>query len=148
MRYVEWGFLFVVSGIGIALANYIGFDVRLADSFPGILILLLISAAGVTVSRLVPLKLPMVAYVSVIGLLVASPLCPAREFVIEAAGKINFTAPLTMVGAYAGISIGDQVKTFAKQGWKMILIGIFVMTGTFIFSAVISQLTMMATGTI
>ena len=53
-----------------------------------------------------------------------------------------------MVGAYAGISIGDQVKTFAKQGWKMILIGVFVMTGTFIGSAVIAQVVMSITGTI
>lgn len=123
MRYVEWIFLFVLSGLGISLA-------------------------GVVASRLIPLKLPVVAYVSVIGLLVASPLCPAREFVIEASGKINFTAPLTMVGAYAGISIGDQVRTFLKQGWKMILIGIFVMTGTFICSAAVSQIVMQLTGTI
>ena len=53
-----------------------------------------------------------------------------------------------MVGVYAGISIGDQVKTFAKQGWKMILIGVFVMTGTFIGSAVIAQIVMSITGTI
>lgn len=148
MRYIEWIFLFILSGLGIALANFIGFDVDFLSSLPGILILLGISVAAVFVSRLIPLKLPIVAYVSIIGLLVASPLCPVREYVIEAAGKINFTAPLTMVGAYAGISIGDQLKTFAKQGWKMILIGVFVMTGTFIFSALVAQITMMITGTI
>ena len=53
-----------------------------------------------------------------------------------------------MVGAYAGISIGDQVRTFLRQGWKMILIGIFVMTGTFICSAAVSQIVMQMTGTI
>ena len=53
-----------------------------------------------------------------------------------------------MVGAYAGISISDQVKTFAKQGWKMILIGIFVMTGTFLFSALISNVVLSLTGAI
>ena len=53
-----------------------------------------------------------------------------------------------MVGAYDGNSIGAQVKTFAKQGWTMILIGVFVMTGTFIGSAVIAQVVMMLTGTI
>ncbi len=148
MRYAEWIFLFILSGIGIALANFIGFDVGFMDSLPGILLLLGLSVAGVVVSKLIPLKLPIVAYVSVLGLLVASPLCPARELVIEAANKINFTAPLTMVGAYAGISIGDQVKTFAKQGWKMILIGVFVMTGTFVFSALIAHVTMTVTGTI
>lgn len=148
MRYIEWIFLFVLSGLGIGLANFVGFEVGFTESLPGILLLLGISLAGVVASRLIPLKLPVVAYVSVIGLLVASPLCPAREFVIEAAGKINFTAPLTMVGAYAGISIGDQVRTFLKQGWKMILIGIFVMTGTFICSAAVSQIVMQLTGTI
>ena len=148
MRYIEWIVLFILSGLGIGLANLVGFQVGFMDSLPGILILLVISLAGVVVSKLIPLKLPIVAYVSIIGLLAASPICPAREFVIEAAGKINFTAPLTMVGAYAGISIGDQVKTFAKQGWKMILIGVFVMTGTFCGSALIAQVVMKLTGTI
>ena len=143
MRYIEWGFLFLLSGLGIGLANLVGFQVNFLDSLPGILILLAISCVGVVVS-----KLPIVAYASILGLLAASPISPARQFVIDAVGKINFTAPLTMVGAYAGISIGDQVKTFAKQGWKMILIGVFVMTGTFIGSAVIAQVVMMLTGTI
>ena len=73
---------------------------------------------------------------------------PVREFVIESTGKINFTAPLTMVGAYAGMSIGDQVKTFARQGWKMILVGVFVMTGTFLGSAIISQIVLSLTNVI
>lgn len=148
MKYIEWAFLFLLSGLGIGLANLVGFHVGFAESLPGILILLAIAIAGVAVSKVVPLKLPIVAYVSIIGLLVASPLSPCREFVIASAGKINFTAPLTMVGAYAGISISDQVKTFAKQGWKMILIGIFVMTGTFLFSALISNVVLSLTGAI
>lgn len=148
MRYKEWGFLFVLSGIGIALANFVGFKVGFLESLPGVLILLAISCAGVFVSKMVPLRLPIVAYVSIIGLLAACPLSPAREFVISSVGKINFTAPLTMVGAYAGISIGDQIHSFMKQGWKMILIGIFVMTGTFVLSAIISQITLTLTGAI
>ncbi len=148
MRYMEWLVLFVISGLGIALANFVGFDVGFRDSLPGILVLLAIAAAGVAVSKVVPLRLPVVAYVSIIGLLAACPVSPCREFVIEAAGKINFTAPLTMVGAYAGISIGDQIRTFLKQGWKMILVGVFVMTGTFIGSALIAQVMLMVTGMI
>ena len=60
MRYIEWLFLFVLSGLGIALANFVGFNVGFMDSLPGILILLAISAAGVIVSKIVPLKLPIV----------------------------------------------------------------------------------------
>ena len=145
MRYIEWAVMFLVAGIGIALANFVGFQVNFMDSVPGILILLAISFVSVVISKLVPFKLPVIAYCSLIGLLVASPLCPAREFVIEAAGKINFTAPLTMVGAYAGISISDQLKEFAKQGWKMLLIAALAIIGTFTCSALILQIVLSMT---
>lgn len=148
MRYAEWGILLVISGLGIALANFVGFDVGFMDSLPGILVLLAISAAAVVISKLVPLKLPIVAYCSIIGLLAASPICPARDFVISAAGNINFTAPLTLVGAYAGISISDQIQSFLKQGWKMIIIGILVMTGTFLGSACIAHFVLSVTNAI
>ena len=143
MRYLEWILLLVISGLGIGLANFVGFQVGFMDSLPGILVLLAISVIAVVCTKLIPLRLPIVAYCSILGLLAASPISPIREFVIESANKINFTAPLTLVGAYAGISISDQ-----KQGWKMIIVGILVMTGTFLGSAVISQLILGLTGAI
>lgn len=139
MRYIEWVVLFIIAGLGIAFANLVGFQVGFFDSLPGILVLLVLSMLAVICTKVIPLKLPVVAYCSILGLLAACPLSPIREFVINAAGQINFTAPLTMVGAFAGMSISDQIKAFAKQGWKMIIIGIFVMTGTFLGSALISQ---------
>lgn len=145
MRYIEWIVMFIIAGLGIALANLVGFHVGFLESLPGICILLLISLAAVVVSKVVPLRLPIVAYCSVIGLLVACPLSPISEYVVTSAAKINFTAPLTMVGAFAGISISDQIRDFAKQGWKMILIGFLVMTGTFVGSALVSQLVLTLT---
>ncbi len=148
MRYIEWAVMFIVAGLGIALANFVGFQVSFMDSLPGIAILLLISLAAVGISKIVPLKLPVIAYCSLLGLFLACPLSPIRDFVIESAGKINFTAPLTMVGAYAGISISDQLKEFAKQGWKMLIIAALVMIGTFTFSAIIAQVGLSLTGVI
>ena len=148
MRYIEWAVMFIVAGLGIALANFFGFQVSFVDSLPGIAILLLISLASVGISKIVPLKLPVIAYCSLLGLFLACPLSPIRDFVIESAGKINFTAPLTMVGAYAGISISDQLKEFAKQGWKMLIIAALVMIGTFTFSAIIAQVGLSLTGVI
>ena len=148
MRYIEWAVMFIVAGLGIALANFVGFQVSFVDSLPGIALLLLISLAAVGISKIVPLKLPVIAYCSLLGLFLACPLSPIRDFVIESAGKINFTAPLTMVGAYAGISISDQLKEFAKQGWKMLIIAALVMIGTFTFSAIIAQVGLSLTGVI
>ncbi len=147
MRKQEWIFTLALAGLGMMVANFIGFDVAFSQSLPGVLVLLVISAAAF-LSWLIPLKLPTVAYCSILGLLCACPISPISEFVIQSVGQINFTAPLTMVGAFAGMSISNQIKQFVKQGWKMIVISVLVMTGTFFGSLVIAQVMLQLTGTI
>ena len=132
MRHKEHIVLLLIVGLGIITANFVGFKVAFLESLPGTLILLGIAFIAFILSKLLPFKLPVVAYCSILGLLLAT-------------SKINFTAPLTIVGAFAGISIGSEVKTFAKQGWKMVILGLLVMTGTFVGSAFISQIVLKLT---
>lgn len=148
MRYIEWLFLLVIGVCGTGLANFIGYDVGFMESLPGLAVLVIISMLAVVCTKVIPLKLPIVAYCAIIGLLAACPLSPVRTFVIDAAAKINFTAPFTMVGAYAGLAIGDQLKTFVKQGPKILLVGILVMTGTFLGSCIWDSLILKLTGAI
>lgn len=147
-RNVEWAFLFLLAGVGIALANFVGFHVGIVESIPGILVLLVLSFLGMLCTKIIPLKLPIVAYVSILGLLSACPISPIRDFVIASVGQINLTAPLTLVGAFAGISISDQLGFFAKQGGKMVVVGVLFMTGSFVLTAVIAQGLLMVTGAI
>lgn len=148
MRLKDWIFTLLIAGAGMTVANFIGFDVPVRDSIPGVLVLLVIALCAAGLKAVIPLKLPAVAYCSILGLLAACPISPISGFVIEAAGKINFTAPLTMVGAYAGMSISNQLKSFIKTGWRYIIIAILVMTGTFIGSLVIAQIALSLTGAI
>lgn len=148
MRYIEWLFLLVVGACGTGLANFIGHDVGFLDSLPGLVVLVAISMMAVVCIKVIPLKLPIVAYCAIIGLLFACPLSPIRTFVIDAAAKINFTAPFTMVGAYAGLAIGDQLKAFIKQGPKILVVGLLVMTGTFLGSCMWDSLILKLTGAI
>lgn len=148
MRVKDWIFTLALTGLGMMTANFIGFDVAFADSLPGVLVLLVLALGAAGLSHIIPLKLPTVAYCSILGLLAACPLSPVSEFVIGAANKINFTAPLTMVGAFAGMSISNQLRAFVKQGWKMVLITVFVMTGTFMGSLIIAQCVLKMTGVI
>lgn len=148
MRYIEWLFLLVIGACGTGLANFIGYDVGFMESLPGLAVLVIISMLAVVCPKVIPLKLPIVAYCAIIGLLAACPLSPVRTFVIDAAAKINFTAPFTMVGAYAGLAIGDQLKTFVKQGPKILLVGLLVMTGTFLGSCIWDSLILKLTGAI
>ena len=139
MRKQEWIFTLALAGLGMMVANFIGFDVAFSESLPGVLVLLFIALCAAGLAHVIPLKLPTVAYCSILGLLCACSLSPVSEFVIQSAGKINFTAPLTMVGAFAGMSISNQLKMFFKQGWKLIVITVLVMTGTFFGSLVLAQ---------
>lgn len=148
MRSIEWAFLFVLSGVGIALANIVGFHVGFVESLPGICVLIVLSLLGMACTKLIPLKLPIVAYVSILGLLAACPASPVRDFVINSVAQIDLTAPLAIVGAFAGIGVADQLGFFARQGWKMIVVGIVFMTGSFVVTALISQLLLMLTGAI
>lgn len=148
MRYIEWLFLLVIGVCGTGLANFIGYDVGFMESLPGLAVLVIISMLAVVCTKVIPLKLPIVAYCAIIGLLAACPLSPVRTFVIDAAAKINFTAPFTMVGAYAGLAIGDQLKTYVKQGPKILLVGLLVMTGTFLGSCIWDSLILKLTGAI
>ena len=148
MRYIEWLFLLVIGVCGTGLAIFIGYDVGFMESLPGLAVLVIISMLAVVCTKVIPLKLPIVAYCAIIGLLAACPLSPVRTFVIDAAAKINFTAPFTMVGAYAGLAIGDQLKTFVKQGPKILLVGLLVMTGTFLGSCIWDSLILKLTGAI
>ncbi len=148
MRYIEWFVLFIIGACGTALANLVGYGVPFIESLPGVIVLLVISMIGVGLSKLLPLNLPIAGYCSIIGLLSACPLSPIRTFVIAAAGEINFAAPFTMVGAFAGLSISDRLDTFLSQGWKILIVGILVMTGTFLGSCLFSQLLLTISGTI
>lgn len=148
MRYRDWLFLLGLSGLGMALANHIGAGKAFGESLPGILILLGISLAAVVLDRIIPIRLPIIAYCSLVGLLLACPWSPVSAPVIAAANKINFTAPLTMVGAFAGMSISNQLRIFVRQGWKMVCVALLVMTGTFVGSLLIAQFVLELTGTI
>lgn len=148
IRYREWMLLLPLVGVGILLANWVGYGVGALDALPGVLIMLAIAFAAVVCTRVIPLKLPVVAYCSLLGMLLASPISPVSDFVIQAVEQVNFAAPLTIVGAFAGISVGSEIKRFIKQGWQMVLISILVMTATFVGSACVAQLALTLTGNI
>ena len=140
MRYIEWLILFVLSALGTALANYIGYEVGFLQSVPGLLILIAIGMIAVVCTKVISIRMPIIAYCSLIGLALASPISPIRADIIHYVGLINFTAPFSMVGVFAGMSISNQLKTFLKQGWKILIVGLLVMTGAFVGSVIWSTL--------
>ena len=136
----QLGLLLMVSVI-MVLTNILGYKMPVGDSIAGILVLCAIALFGLTVSKFMSqfIKLPSMMYVSLTGLLLACPISPVKD---------AFMAPATALGAFAGISLGKDLKDFAKMGWKLVIITLFVITGTFIFSALVADVILKLTGAI
>lgn len=132
------------------LTNILGYDGTFLGSLMGIGILALISLFGLTVSYFMNrfVKLPSMMYVSLTALLLASPISPVATTVIDVTSKVAFMAPATALGAFAGISLGQDLKAFAKMGWKYIIITVFVIFGTFVGSTIIAHVVLKLTGVI
>lgn len=62
--------------------------------------------------------------------------------------KVSFMAPVTVVGALAGISMGKDLHSFKEQSWRMVIVAILVFTGTFVLSALVAQAVLSVTGAI
>ena len=145
----QLGLLLMVSVI-IILTNIIGYEMPVKDSIIGVLLLSAISLIGLTISKFMSrfVKLPSMMYVSLLGLLLACPVSPVKDIVVETTTPVAFLAPATALGAFAGISLGKDLKDFTKMGWKLVLITLFVITGTFIFSALVADIVLKMTGAI
>ena len=145
----QLGLLLMVSVI-IILTNVIGYKMPVKDSIIGVLLLSAISLIGLTISKFMSrfVKLPSMMYVSLLGLLLACPVSPVKDIVIGTTTPVAFLAPATALGAFAGVSLGKDLKDFAKMGWKLVLITLFVITGTFIFSALVADVVLKMTGAI
>lgn len=145
----QLGLLLMVSVI-IILTNVIGYKMPVKDSIIGVLLLSSISLIGLTISKFMSrfVKLPSMMYVSLLGLLLACPVSPVKDIVVETTTPVAFLAPATALGAFAGISLGKDLKDFTKMGWKLVLITLFVITGTFIFSALVADIVLKMTGAI
>ncbi|WP_230398482.1 hypothetical protein [Novisyntrophococcus fermenticellae] len=147
-RYViqQMALLCLVSVIMI-LTNLIGYDMPLTDSIIGILVLDGIALCGLAISKYMSrfIHLPSMMYVSLTALLLACPISPVQAWIVETTSQVAFMAPVTALGAFAGISLSKDLKNFVKMGWKMVFITLLVISGTFIFSALVADVVLKLT---
>ncbi|BCV23643.1 MAG: hypothetical protein PWP43_1369 [Bacillota bacterium] len=139
--------LVIVAAITL-VGNRIGFKVNPMEAIPGMLVLLGIVISGLVLAKLIPVKLPSIVYISLIGIILTIPGFPGAAWFTAQANKVQFLALCTPVLAYAGIASGKDLDDFKKLGWRIIVVSAFVFIGTFIGSAVIAQLVLKLTGQI
>lgn len=144
----EWILILLIFGVIATIGNWVGFKVLPFEAVPGMIVLILICLAGLIVQKLIPIKLPSVAYIAIIGIIVSMPGFPGSEQVAAWTGKVNLLALATPILAYAGIAIGRSWADFKKLGWRTLVVAVFVLLGTFIGSAIIAEIVLRMQGII
>lgn len=125
--------------IACTVANMVGYE-SLGNSLPGILVLSAITLVGYFLSYVVPLKkISAVLWISIIAILVSSPISSISNFVVRSVDSLNINAIITPILAYAGVIIGKDWGAFKSVGVKGVIVSIFVIIGTFLISALLGD---------
>ncbi|WP_392559983.1 hypothetical protein [Orbus mooreae] len=143
MKILETIFLLILVAIIMAAGNTIGYNINFISSLQALAILVVISIVGFLISKLPILKkLPVILWVSVVAAFVSSPIFPGHEIVVQVTDQVSLLAICTPVLAYAGLAIGKDLALFKRISWRIIPVSLAVFSGTFIFAALIAQLTL------
>lgn len=140
---VELFALLVVLPIGW-VAQLIATDLTAWAAAEGMVALGVIAVIGILLTRATPfLRLPSVAWVSVVGIVASIPALPWGDLVVGLVGEVDFLALSVPCLAFAGLAISHREIAIARQsGWKLLVVGVLVLIGTFLASAVIAHFTL------
>ena len=143
MKSLETLFLLILVAIIMAAGNTVGYKVDFMLSLQALAILVVISIVGYFVGK-VPLlnKFPVILWVSVVAAVASSPIFPFHEQVVSITDNVSLLAVCTPVLAYAGLAIGKDLALFKSISWRIIPVSLAVFSGTFIFAAIIAQITL------
>ncbi len=137
----EHAVLLLVVSLVALVGNTVATDATVLQGLAGLAVLYVIAMVGLVLTYVVPLKLPSVAWISLVGILVTLPWTPGSACVLDKVSHVNFLTLATPCLAYAGIAITNREISIAKSsGWKIFIVAVFVMTGTYVGSAIIADL--------
>jgi hypothetical protein len=125
--------------IGNRLTYAIKLDLQVIE---GMAIILAVVIAGYALYRLTARKMPVVLWVSLIGMALAYPAFPGAATMAALTGKINFLALATPILAFAGLSVAKDIPMFRRLGWRIVVVSLLANTGTFLGATLIAQLLM------
>ncbi|APX24766.1 MAG: hypothetical protein CML50_16940 [Rhodobacteraceae bacterium] len=122
------------------VGNTVATENTVPQGLVGLIILWVMCMIGMLLTRFVPFKLPSVAWISAVGILATMPWTPGSAWVLDKVSHVNFLTLATPCLAYAGIAIAKREIEIAKaSGWKIAVVAVLVMTGTYVGSAIVAQ---------
>jgi len=132
-------FAWALSGGLTLIGDWIAHGSNPVEALPGMLIVLLVVMVGVLSNRFFGKKIPAVCWVSLIAMILTSPICPWGAEIAALTGKISFLAFITPMLTFAGLSIAKDIPAFRRLGWRIVVVSFAANAGTFLGATVIAQ---------
>jgi hypothetical protein len=148
MKMKEIAIVLLITAAISVVGNFIGYKVNIIEAIPGALILVLISIAGIGLAKIIPGNIPSVAYIVTLSTVLTIPGIPGSAAISNYVSKVNFLALTTPILAYAGIYTGKNLDSLKKTGWRIVVVSIFVIIGTYVGSALIAHFILKGLGQI
>lgn len=142
----------ILTAIGNTIQTFVKPElatVGILKSLEGSIVIFGVAMIGYILSQLPYLKkLSPIFWVGIIGVVMSSPFFPLSEYINQASSIIQFAALGTPTLAYAGLSLGKDLPMLRKMSWKIIIVGLAVITGTFLIAAITAQISLTIEGII
>lgn len=142
----------VLTALGNTIQTYVKPNIEMVGFFKsleGSIVIFGVAMIGYAISQLPYFKkLSPIFWVGIVGVLMSSPIFPGNEYINKASSVIQFAALGTPTLAYAGLSLGKDLPMLRKMSWKIIIVGLAVITGTFLIATIVAQFSLMFEGVI
>ena len=143
---LNWILLLAIFSIITVIGNSIGFAHPIGDSLVGMVILSLITLAGVWMERYLPFNISSIIYISVMGIVLAFPGMPTSDILLYYVSKVELLSIVTVFLAYVGIGMGKSWNEFKALGGKAVIITVIVIASTYLGSALVAHCVLVLTG--
>lgn len=148
-KIIQFILVIIVAAIITGVGNIMDGKHLLGPSMVGVAVLAGLATIGALISYIpVADKLPMVFWVSAVGVIASLPGMPGQEWIIAQTSQVTFLATTTPVLAYAGLSLGKDLGAFRRLSWRIIPVALAVTAGTYICAAAVAQLVLHLEGVI
>lgn len=131
--------VFLTAGIAL-VGNQVAGKVTLAETVPGMALLVLCVLAGLAATRAFRrLGVPSIVWVSLVGVVLSVPFLHFAAVVNPLVAKIGLLPLVTPVLAYAGLSLAKDLPILRALGWRIVLVSLLANAGAFLAGAMIAQ---------
>ncbi|RVU53857.1 DUF340 domain-containing protein [Anaerosphaera multitolerans] len=148
MKLKDSAIVLLITAFISLIGNLVSKGTSPIEALPGMLILVGVSFIGIALAKVVPFKIPSVAYIVTLSTIITVPGFPGAAVISDFVSKVDFLALCTPILAYAGIYTGKNIDSLKKTGWRIFVLALVVMVGTYIGSAIIANVVLKMLGQI